>query len=353
MNPSANRVIGIWLLCGVLMIYVQIIVGGITRLTGSGLSITKWEVITGTIPPLNTDQWVQEFDKYKATPQFEQINQGMSLQEFKFIYFWEYFHRLWARLMGFVFAIPLFIFFIKGWVSKALAKQLTGVFILAAVVASFGWIMVKSGLIDRPWVSPYKLTIHLSLALILYAYVLWLALAQLFKHGFVSNAPARKFSGLILVLLSFQLVIGGLMSGMKAGLFYPTFPDMNGAFIPEILFSFENWGIDAFVNYDQNGFAVALVHFVHRIVAYLLGILILVFFFKLRSLASNAFLRSAIYALPVVVFSQILLGILVVLNSLGNVPVALGVIHQGVAILLLSVMIIIHYFLRSHPVQAR
>ena len=154
----------IWLLTGVFMLFVQIIVGGITRLTGSGLSITKWEIITGTIPPLNAVQWDAAFDLYQATPQYQKINQGMSLAEFKFIYFWEYIHRLWARAMGFVFLIPFIYFAIKGWIDRKLMKNLGIVVLLAALAASFGWIMVNSGLKDRPWVNAYKLAVHLGIA---------------------------------------------------------------------------------------------------------------------------------------------------------------------------------------------
>lgn len=350
MNIAANRKIGIWLLCGVFMIYVQIIVGGITRLTGSGLSITKWDVVTGTIPPVNESQWLQEFDKYKVTPQYLKINEGMSLSDFKFIYFWEYIHRFWARLMGFVFVIPLLIFLAKGWISKPLLGKLMIVLGLAALVASLGWMMVKSGLVERPWVSPYKLTLHLSLALALYAYVFWLALSQLFRDKLMLKAPLKKFSLMILILLSFQLVLGGLMSGMKAGLLYPTFPDMNGEIIPAILLSSENWSMEAFSHYDQNPFAVTLIHFTHRMMAYLLVVLIFIYFLKLKSLNIRGLLRTAIYTLPLIVTIQVLLGILVILHSKGFVPVAPGVLHQGVAILLLSDLIFIHYFFKpAHP----
>jgi len=153
----------IWLFIGLVMIFVQVLLGGITRLTGSGLSITKWEIVTGILPPMSQEAWQAEFDLYKATPQYQKINEGMSLSEFKFIYFWEYIHRLWARMMGFVFIIPFVVFLFKGHLDKALIKRLGGVVLMAAIVASFGWIMVASGLEDRPWVNAYKLSLHLGL----------------------------------------------------------------------------------------------------------------------------------------------------------------------------------------------
>jgi len=143
------RVVRNWLILGLVLIFVQVVVGGITRLTGSGLSITKWEIVTGTLPPLNETSWLAEFDLYKATPQYEKMNEGMSLGDFKFIYFWEYFHRLWARMMGFAFIIPLAYFLFKGYIDRALGKRLGLVFLAAALTASFGWIMAKTRLLDR------------------------------------------------------------------------------------------------------------------------------------------------------------------------------------------------------------
>ena len=170
---NVPKPVRVWLAIGVFMVFMQVIIGGITRLTGSGLSITEWEIVTGTLPPLNAADWQIEFEKYQETPQYEKINEGMSMSDFKFIFFWEYFHRLWARTMGFVFIIPFFIFLRKGWLPKPLMRRLLIVVGMAAVVASFGWIMVASGLIERPWVDAYKLTIHLSLAFILFSYLLW------------------------------------------------------------------------------------------------------------------------------------------------------------------------------------
>jgi len=170
------RAVRNWLILGLVLIFVQVVVGGITRLTGSGLSITKWEIVTGTLPPLNEATWLSEFELYKGTPQYEKMNEGMSLSDFKFIYFWEYFHRLWARMMGFAFIIPLAYFLFKGYIDRALGKRLGLVFLAAALTASFGWIMVASGLIERPLVNAYKLSMHLGIAFITFGILLWTTL---------------------------------------------------------------------------------------------------------------------------------------------------------------------------------
>ncbi len=336
-----------WLLCGVLMVYFQIILGGITRLTGSGLSITKWEIVTGAIPPLNEASWQQEFDKYKATPQYHKLNKGMSLAEFKWIYFWEYLHRLWARLMGVVFAIPFAIFLFQKKLSSRLIKQLAVVILLSAITASFGWIMVKSGLVDRPWVDAYKLTLHLSIALITFSYLLWITLHQFLKEKhFTVSSKLKRYSTVLLCILSFQLVLGGLMSGMKAGFLYPTFPDMNGKFIPDALLSASSWTFDSFQHYDIDPFAASLVHFLHRMTAYVFIFLVLRFFCKSKNENTRQHLQTATGIMIVIVTVQVTLGILAVLNFKGGLPVTLGILHQAVGILLLTNLVAVHALIR-------
>jgi len=348
MNKSARRHIGWWLLTGVVMIYFQIILGGITRLTGSGLSITKWEIITGTIPPLNASDWDSEFDKYKATPQYHKLNKGMTLGEFKFIYFWEYLHRLWARMMGFVFVVPLAIFLYRKNFSAPFIKKLLILILLAALVAAFGWIMVKSGLVSRPWVDAYKLTLHLSLALITYGYCLWLCLSVFFDENEVTrNSSLKRFSTALLVVLSFQLALGGLMSGMRAGLLYPTFPDMNGKLIPDVLLSASNWHIRSFLHYDTDIFAPALVQLIHRLTAYILTVMVTLFYFRSSKAQVQGPLRYGTHALLFLTLLQVLLGILTVIHSRGEIPVMLGVLHQAVAILLLTAMVFVSFLLSS------
>jgi len=333
-----------WLVVGVIMIIGQIVIGGITRLTGSGLSITKWEIVTGTLPPLNEGAWLVEFDHYKATPQYAKINEGMSLSEFKFIYFWEYFHRLWARLMGFVFAIPFVIFWRKGWLDKPLMRRLGITVLLAAVVASFGWIMVASGLIERPWVNAYKLTMHLSLACILYSYLLW-TVFKVFQPEPVGfpHRVLKTWAKVLTALTAIQIILGGIMSGAKAGLFFPTWPDMNGKWVPEVLTTAEMWNVENLVNYDATLFLPALVQFLHRGTAYLLTVIVLYFVWKLLKTTNSLQIKRASYLLVTVLVTQVVLGILTVINSIGVIPVGLGVLHQAGAIFLLSAVLFVDY----------
>jgi len=335
-----------WLFSGIILIFFQVIIGGITRLTGSGLSITKWEIVTGTLPPLNNETWEREFDLYRATPQYEKINEGLSMSEFKFIYFWEYFHRLWARMMGFIFIIPFALFAIKGYIKRPLLKRLFIVFLLAATVAVFGWIMVASGLVERPWVNAYKLSMHLGLALITYCYLLW----TYFLVGF-SDRPIlidRRLKSMITILLGvviLQIFTGALVSGMRAALVYPTWPDMNGVFLPDVLLESKNWNATNFSAYDGSSFMPALVQFIHRNTAYLIVILMGLFVMSLyRSTVSSEFKRLG-YIIGGIVAVQVILGIITLILSKGYIPVFFGVAHQGVAIILLS--FILYFYFRN------
>jgi cytochrome c oxidase assembly protein subunit 15 len=349
-HKQIGRIVKYWLIVGLVMIFFQVVIGGITRLTGSGLSITKWEIVTGILPPLNTQQWTEAFDLYKATPQYQKINEGMTMGSifkigtFKFIYFWEYLHRLWARTMGLVFFIPFLYFILTKRFSKKLFKQLITVFFIAAVVASFGWIMVASGLINRPWVNAYKLTMHLSLAFILYGYLLWTTLGVFYQNVKVINNTMLKRWGIsLLVLLAIQIVLGGIMSGMKAGLSYPTWPDMNGVFIPSVVFDPNEWTVDNFVDYDRNGFMPTFIQVLHRTTAYLLFISGLWFFFKAIKETISPLLRRGLNMWITMLIIQVVLGIITVINSRGSIPVDWGVLHQGGALLLLTTMLFVNY----------
>ncbi|MEL7121241.1 MAG: COX15/CtaA family protein [Bacteroidota bacterium] len=344
-SSNSNKVsypnaIKVWLVVGLFMIFVQVVVGGITRLTGSGLSITKWEIVTGTLPPLNAAQWEEEFELYKATPQYEKINEGITLPYFKFIYFWEYIHRLWARLMGFVFIIPFAIFYFKGWFDRKLLRQLGVVIMMAATVASFGWIMVASGLINRPWVNAYKLTMHLSLAFMLYSYLLWTTLRVIQPYPqVINNKSVKKWVLFLTVTAAIQIVIGGIMSGMKAALFYPTWPDMNGEIIPAILFNLSEWNASNFINYDTGSFMAAFVQTTHRLIAYLLFFSGLAFFFTFARVTLNNHFKKGMMVFLSLLGIQVFLGIMTLLYSVGTIPVGLGVMHQAGALLLFSSLI--------------
>lgn len=343
-NKSYPRAVKIWLIVGLIMVFGQVVIGGITRLTGSGLSITKWDIVTGTLPPMNEQQWQSEFELYQQTPQYHKINKGMSLSEFKFIYFWEYFHRLWARSMGFVFLIPFLIFWRKGWLDRALMRRLGIVVLLAALAASFGWIMVASGLVNRPWVNAYKLTMHLSIAFVVFSYLLWttFTVVQPNPPAF-QNSKLRKWTLGITIVAAVQIVLGGIMSGTKAALFYPTWPDMRGMVVPNILFHIDSWNVENFIQYDATPFMVALIQTLHRGTAYALTILIVWFFFKSTKAATPPPFRTGMYLLITMLGIQFLLGVLTVMNSQGAVPVGLGVLHQAGALMLLTIALFLNY----------
>ncbi len=330
-----NRWVTAWLLAGVFMVLFQIVIGGVTRLTGSGLSITRWEIVTGTLPPLNAADWDVAFESYKATPQYQKINAGMNLDQFKFIYFWEYIHRLWARLMGFVFLLPFVFFVVKGWIRRDLLRRLGIVIGLAALAATFGWIMVASGLKDRPWVNAYKLTIHLSLGTSLFLFLGYTWLKER-GHALVFSHPVwRKRINWLIGLGIVQLAFGGFMAGMKASLNYPTWPDMHGDWIPTILLDGSHWGAEDFLLYDQSGFMPALVQVVHRHIGYLLLVMVLVFVVRWIKAQPRQFGWMAWLLLGIII-AQITLGILTLVFSIGSIPVLYGALHQGVGILFIA-----------------
>ncbi len=342
------RAVKVWLLTGLVMIFFQIIIGGVTRLTGSGLSITRWEIVTGSIPPLNKADWISEFELYKQTPQYQKINQGMTVGEFKFIYFWEYFHRLWARLMFFVFVIPFAWFLWQGMLSRRLLPRMMTVVALAGLEGFFGWAMVASGLIQRPWVNAYNLTLHLCLALVIFTYLLWTWFLTISpKLPDFSNQRFRRFAWTIFGVAFFQIALGAIMSGSKAGLFFPTWPDMNGEYLPAVLFDSSHWTADSFIHYDTNPFMPALIHFLHRNTAYLLTAMVLYFVWNIFKENISPLLRRSGWWLMVAVGVQVLLGIFTVINCKAKVPVDLGVAHQAGAVVVLSVVLWICYKLRK------
>lgn len=338
------RAIKIWLITGLLMVLLQIVIGGVTRLTGSGLSITRWEIVTGTIPPLNEADWQEAFELYRQTPQYHKINKGMSMGEFQFIYFWEYFHRLWARLMFFVFIIPFGWFLWKGMFSRRLLPRLVVVVLLAGLEGFFGWIMVASGLTKRPWVNAYNLTLHLVMGLIIFSYLLWTTFIALQPTPTGTAKPALKKYAWVLVVVTFiQVALGAMMSGTKAGLFFPSWPDMNGEYFPGILFDQSHWIADSFIHYDTNPFMPALIQFLHRNTAYVLTIMVLYFIWQFRGMVVSNAIRRGNQLLVVALALQVLLGIITLVNCVSAIPVFLGVLHQAGAVLLLSAVLFVTY----------
>jgi heme a synthase len=345
MQQLSTRPIGIWLLIGVGMVLIQVAIGGITRLTGSGLSITRWEVITGTLPPMNEAQWEEAFDLYKESPQYQKVTTGMSMGEFKFIYFWEWFHRLWARMLGVVFLVPFVWFIATRRMTRPLMAKAGIAFLLGGLVGVFGWIMVASGLSDRPMVSPYRLALHLSLAIVTLCYLYWVALQILAPKD--PDRPGlktiRNWAVMITVLVSAQIILGALVSGMRAAPFYPTWPLMNGSFVPAAMQDATNWSWSSFLHFDRELFPVAFVQFAHRNLAYLIIFLSAIFLAKGLRTARQPATRSALAITGVVLTVQVLLGIFTLVGSVGSVPVMLGVLHQVVAIVLLMSLLWLLY----------
>lgn len=332
------RSIATWLFLIAAMIFMMVVVGGITRLTESGLSITEWKPVTGAIPPLNEAQWVAEFDKYKHSSQYVLMNEGMTLQAFKHIYFWEYFHRLVGRLLGVMFALPLFWFAIKRAIPKGYGLRLLGLFILGGAQGGIGWLMVESGLVDRVNVEPAMLAAHLCMALLLLALVIWTALDMLAEAHQPGNGKARlTWEGILpLAALFVQIFLGAITAGLRAGYVSNTWPLMNDHFVPEGI----RWWGSFWLTITSDAY---LVHFLHRWWAW--GTAILLILMARRVKAAGNRLASA--ALNASVGTQILLGIGTVLTG---VYLPLAVAHQAVgALVLIAAVWAVHSLSRIRP----
>ncbi len=340
-----SKTIRIWLITGLVMLIGQVILGGITRLTGSGLSITRWDIVSGTIPPLNAEQWQDAFNLYKETPQYHKLNKHFTLGDFKFIYFWEYAHRLWVRILGFIFLIPFIIFIIRKKINFYLIKRLGVVVLFAALTASAGWIMVQSGLINRPWVNAYKLTLHFMLAVLSIAAMVK-TIADVYNYQNLRSSSKNNVLVLLIFVTLIQMIFAGLMSGMRAGLYYPSWPDMNGVFIPEVLLNVKNWSWLNLTNYDSFVFAPALIQFVHRMLAYILllitGYMFVKYISKVHSLGKKWLILSS-----GLLILQIILGILTILNIKPGIPLFYGVSHQLVGILFFISILFLYFSLRK------
>lgn len=337
-----NKQVAIWLLAGVGMIVIQVLIGGITRLTESGLSITEWKPITGALPPLNDAAWQAEFDRYKVTDQFKYVHQNFSLSDFKGIFFWEWFHRLWARFMGLVFLVGFIYFLATKKFNKKMVLPMVILFILGAVQGAIGWIMVKSGLVpEKYFVGHIELATHFVAALGLLSYTLWFALGLLeAPRKKVVNAGLQKLMLVIITVLFFQLIYGAFMAGLKAAITAPTWPDINGKMIPAELNELSPFLKNLVAN-------KITIHFIHRGIAYLLFILI-GYWWHLSALVkeNKLFSRLRSSALLLVVL-QVVLGILTVLNA--TYPdrlVLFGVAHQFVAMLLLMSIVALLFILK-------
>jgi cytochrome c oxidase assembly protein subunit 15 len=317
----------VWLLVCCALVFAMVVVGGATRLTHSGLSIVEWQPIVGTVPPLSDADWQVIFQKYQRTPEYQKVNQGISLEAFKSIFWWEYFHRLLGRTIGVVFFVPLAWFALRGKLDRPLVWRLCAIFALGAVQGAVGWYMVKSGLIDDPRVSQYRLTLHLGLAFLIFAAMWWTALGLLMRESIPLDPrqkDLRRFALALSALIFVMVLSGGFVAGIRAGFAYNTFPLMNGHVVPPEYWMLEPWWHNLFNN-------MAAVQFNHRAIAWLLFVLILIFWLTSRRVALTGRARAACNTLPLVLALQIVLGISTLLLV---VPVPLAAAHQAGAMLL-------------------
>lgn len=335
LDQNYKNSIMLWLITLTIMVFLIIIIGGLTRLTDSGLSMVDWQPILGTIPPLNNNQWLDVFNDYKLTPEFLYVNKSMSLDEFKYIFWWEWFHRFFARLIGLVFIIPFIYFLIKKNLNSFFYKRFSIIFSLGLFQALVGWWMVKSGLSDDPFVSPYRLTFHLTNAVIIYALLLWTSVEyfHLKSTNFI-NIKSNNILILISIILVFITILsGGFMAGSHAGQSFNTYPLMNGKIIPDDIY-LEDLG---FLNMFEN---TVTINFNHRWIATITFIYTFSFFsyliFKKVINLSNQIIISVLLILTL----QFLLGIMALLS---NVSIYYGSLHQTNSIVLLSILLVAYF----------
>ena len=325
---GAPRAVAVWLFACCALVLAMVVVGGITRLTHSGLSITEWQPIVGTLPPLSAADWTDAFARYQATPEYQQVNAGMSLAAFKSIFWWEYAHRLLGRAIGVVFAIPLLWFIARRKLPTGLAPALFGIFMLGAAQGALGWYMVLSGLVDDPHVSQLRLAAHLGLALLIFAAMLWLGLSLWFgrSSGAPRTSALRRFAFVIVALVFVQALAGALVAGLRAGFAYNTFPLMSGRVVPPEAWAIDPWYRNLFEN-------VAAVQFDHRAIALLLALLTPVFWWRAQAADERPRIRLAAHLLLAALAVQLALGIATLLLV---VPIPLAAAHQAGAVLLFA-----------------
>lgn len=332
LDAKHAKIMAYWLFGVAGMVLFMVFLGGVTRLTHSGLSITEWKLFTGWIPPMNETDWVALFAKYQQSPEFHKMNPDMDVQGFKGIFWLEFIHRVWGRLLGFAFFLPFAAFMMRGWVrmSDALFWKLTGLLVLGAMQGVMGWYMVMSGLVDRPDVSQYRLTAHFALALVIIWALLWVGMSLLQKDpydrnhqdaGGLGDASKGLFALVFVTALS-----GGFVAGTDAGFAYNTFPLMDDGLIPGGLFDYDPWFMAAFED-------ITTVQFNHRLLAETTFVLVMLFWFKSRGRHLHPRSRHAINALAVMAWVQVLLGVSTLVLV---IPVSLASLHQIGAVVLMS-----------------
>ncbi|MBI4931206.1 MAG: COX15/CtaA family protein [Bacteroidetes bacterium] len=334
-SSTSYRPVIIWLLTGCFLIYAMVVIGGITRLTGSGLSITEWKIVTGTFPPLSQEAWQKEFDAYKQIPQYKLINSDFQLSDFKQIFFWEYLHRLIGRIIGVVFLIPFIWFWIKKKLPEGFMKKALVLFALGGLQGFLGWFMVKSGLSQNVHVSHYRLAIHLISAFTVFGFTFWYALDFMSPSGGGSEAGGglKKLSLILFSTIILQIIYGAFVAGLKAGYGYPTWPKMGDEWFPSDITSLE----PLWKNFFEG---VAGVQFIHRYIAYVIVIIVRILFYRSRKLNLTQQQRKIINALVIIVLAQFILGVITLLYG---VPIIIAVLHQtGAFFLFATSLLLIH-----------
>jgi len=327
-HSKHDRQVAAWLLACAVTVFTMIVLGGVTRLTNSGLSIVEWQPVMGIVPPLNEAQWQQTFDQYRQFPEYRKVNLGMSLAEFKGIFYFEYAHRVLGRLIGVIFLFPFLYFLLSGKLRPGLTPQLVALFVLGGLQGALGWFMVKSGLVDNPRVSQYRLTAHLSVAVAIYAFMVWLVYQLLLpQRPPAAGAGRLRPWALGLVVLVFLMIMsGGLVAGTRAGHAYNTFPLMAGHLLPPGLYATTPAWLAAFED-------ITTIQFNHRLFAYLLVILVGGFSWAAWRSGGGGMVRTGVVLLLAALALQVTLGISTLLL---HVPVPLAAAHQGGAVLLLT-----------------
>jgi cytochrome c oxidase assembly protein subunit 15 len=335
-TDSRNRTVAWWLLvcCG--LVFVMVVLGGFTRLTGSGLSMVDWRPLMGALPPLSDADWQRVFEMYQESPQFQKVNASFSLAEFKEIFWLEYLHRLLGRIIGIVFLLPFVYFLWQGYIRRDEWLKYGAMFVLGGLQGVLGWYMVKSGLVDNPNVSQYRLTAHLLAAFLIYSYMLWVALSLLYPSDSDRSHAWYGKSVLLTALITLTVVSGGFVAGLKAGKIYNTFPMMGNYWVPPDVMALDPWWRNLFDN-------MATVQLDHRILAITTLLLIVLFWWRIPKQDLPARARKGVNALLHTGILQVVLGIVTLLMS---VPIALGAAHQGVAMLLFTVSLFLAHALR-------
>lgn len=327
-----NKSVIYWLLSGCILLFIMVTVGGITRLTNSGLSMTDWHLVTDTFPPLSEAKWQETFEEYKKFPEYQKINihNDFSLSDYKFIYFWEWVHRFIGRIIGLVFVVPFVYFLIKKKLDKATIQKCIILLGMGAFQGFLGWFMVRSGLVDNPDVSHFRLSLHLTFAFITFAYTLWVALDLIYPDKVAVILPLRKLARITLVFLLIQIIYGGFVAGLNAGLIHNHWPLMSdGQFLHEsVLLEKNSWLLR--LTEGKSG-----VQFVHRTMAYVVVGLILFLYFKSKKYTLTSQQKNGLNTLVLIVFLQFTLGVFTLLYS---VPLWLGLTHQIMAFILLTTM---------------